>query len=233
VFLGHFGVALAGKAVAPRASLGTLVLAAQLADGLWPIFVLLGLEDVRIAPGVTAASPLDFTHYPYTHSLAADVGWAARYALAYGAWRRDARTALWLGALVLSHWVLDALSHRPDETLWPAGPLVGAGLWNSIPATLVVEFALLAAGAWTYARVTRRRDRLGTWLLAAFLAVLAVLYLASVFGPPPPSARALALSGLLGWLFVAWGWWIDRHRRVEIGASSPHGALAARSPWRQ
>jgi hypothetical protein len=232
MFLGHFGVALAGKAVAPRASLGTLVLAAQLVDGVWPFFLLLGLEDVRIAPGITAASPLDFTRYPYTHSLLADVGWAALFAIVYGTWRRDWRTAGFLAALVLSHWVLDALSHRPDVPLWPGGPLVGAGLWNSVPATLAVELGLLALGAWLYARVTRPRDRLGTWLLVAFLAVLAVLYLASVFGPPPPSARALAITGLLGWLFVAWGGWIDRHR-TPAGAPARVGAVATQAPSRQ
>lgn len=215
MFLGHFGVALAAKRVAPAASLGTLVLAAQLADGLWPIFMLLGLEHVAITPGITRVSPLDFTDYPYTHSLLADAGWAALFALAYVAWRRDGRTALWLAVLVLSHWVLDALSHRPDVPLWPGGPVVGAGLWNSLPGTLVAELGLFAAGAWLYMRATAARDRLGVTLLAAFLAVLAALYLASVFGPPPPSARALALTGLLGWLFVPWGAWIDRHRAAR------------------
>jgi len=212
MFLGHFGVALAGKRVAPRASLGTLVLAAQLADGLWPIFVLLGLEHVNIVPGITRVSPLDFTRYPYSHSLLADIGWAALFAVVYGTWRRDWRTAWWLAALVLSHWVLDALSHRPDVPLWPGAPKVGAGLWNSLPATLAVEFALFALGLWLYLRATRARDRLSAWLLGAFVAVLAGLYLASVFGPPPPDARTLALSGLAGWLFVPWAWWIDRHR---------------------
>jgi hypothetical protein len=212
VFLGHFGLALAAKRVAPAASLGTTVLAAQFADALWPLFALAGIEQVRIDPGITRVTPLDFVHYPYSHSLAADVGWAALFGIVYTCWRKDGRTAMWLAALVVSHWVLDVIAHRPDLPLWLRGPKVGLGLWNSLPATLVVEFALFAGGAWLYVRATRARDRLGTVLIAAFIATLAVLYLAAVFGPPPPSPRALALTGLLGWLFVAWGYWIDRHR---------------------
>ena len=126
--------------------------------------------------------------------------------------RRDRVGALWLAALVLSHWVLDFASHRPDLPLWPGGPKVGLGLWYSLPATLAVEFALFGAGAGIYASVTRARDRLGSWLLWLFVAVLGAIYLASVFGPPPPSVQVLAWSGLLGWGFVAWAYWIDRHR---------------------
>jgi len=95
---------------------------------------------------------------------------------------------------------------------WPGSARVGLGLWYSLPATLAVEFLLFGAGVWIYASVTRPTDRLGTWLLWTFVALLAVLYLAAVFGPPPPSVHALAASGLAGWLFVAWAYWIDRHR---------------------
>jgi len=212
MFIGHFGLALAAKKVAPRPSLGTLVLAAQLADGLWPIFLLLGWERVAIVPGITPVTPLDFTSYPYSHSLLADVAWAALLSGGYYALRRDRNGAFWLAVLVLSHWVLDFASHRPDMPLWPGGPVEGLGLWYSLPATLAVEFALFAAGAWLYASATRARDRWGSVLFWLFLVVLAALYLAAVFGPPPPSVRALAMSGLAGWLFVAWAYWIDRHR---------------------
>lgn len=212
MFIGHFGLAMAAKKVAPRPSLGTLVLAAQLVDGIWPIFLLLGWEDAAIVPGITVVTPLDFRWYPYTHSLLAVVAWGALFAVTYYAFRRDASGARWLAALVVSHWVLDLVAHRPDLPLWPAGPRVGLGLWNSLRATLVVEFALFLVGAAIYASVTRSRDRWGTLLLWSFVIVLAGIYLSAVFGPPPPSVRVLAMSGLLGWLFVAWGYWIDRHR---------------------
>jgi membrane-bound metal-dependent hydrolase YbcI (DUF457 family) len=215
MFIGHFGVALAAKKVAPRPSLGTLVLATMLADGVWPVFLLLGWEKVEIVPGITAVTPLLFVSYPYTHSLVAGVLWGALLGGTYYAIRRDRTGALWLAALVLSHWVLDYVSHRPDMPLWPGGPKVGLGLWYSLPATLVVEFALLAIGAWLYASVTRPRDRVGTYGWWAFIATLAAIYAASVAGPPPPSVQVLAMSGLLGWLFVVGAYWIDGHRSAR------------------
>jgi hypothetical protein len=212
MFLGHFGVALAAKRVAPLPSLGTTVMAAQWADGIWPVFVLLGLEHAEIRPGITAVTPLDFVSYPYSHSLVADLGWAALFAVVYGTLRKDWRGALWLAVLVMSHWVLDVVAHRPDMPTWPGGPKLGAGLWYSVLATMIVEFALFGAGVWLYSRAAVARDRLGNILLGALVITLAVLYVAAVFGPPPPSELALAITGLLGWLFVAWGYWIDRHR---------------------
>jgi hypothetical protein len=216
VFIAHFGVALAAKRVAPGPSLGTTVLAAQWADGLWPVLALLGVEQVRVVPGITTVTPLDFVSYPYSHSLVADIGWAALFAVVYGTFRRDWRGATWLAVLVLSHWLLDVVAHRPDMPTWPGGPKLGLGLWNSLPATLIVEFALFAGGAWLYARATTPRDARGNFLFWAFVLVLAIIYVASVFGPPPPSVTALAVTGVLGWLFVAWGYWIDRHRALEV-----------------
>lgn len=218
MFVGHFGVAMAAQKVAPGPSLGTLVLAAQLVDGVWPIFLLLGWERVEIVPGITAATPLLFVSYPYTHSLAAGALWAAALAGGYYLLRRDRGGALWIGALVLSHWVLDFVSHRPDLPLWPGGPRVGLGLWRSLPASIVTELALLGFGAWLYAKVTRPRDRIGTYAFAAFVALLAAIYVSSVFGPPPPSVQVLAMSGLLGWLFVVWAYWIGRHRSMVPSA---------------
>ena len=212
MFLGHFGLAFAAKKVAPQPSLGTLVLAAQLADTIWPVLLLLDIEKVKIAPGITPVTPLDFVYFPYTHSLIADVIWAALFGGGYWMWRRDNRGAGWIAALVLSHWVLDALSHRPDLPTWPGGPVVGAGLWYSLPLTLIAEFGLFAVGAWIYATATRARDRLGSVLWWAFVATLVILYLGAVFGPPPPNEKALAIASLAGWVIVAWAYWIDRHR---------------------
>ena len=98
-----------------------------------------------------------------------------------------------LGLLVLSHWVLDALSHRPDLPLWPGqGTMVGLGLWNSVPATLIVELAMLAAGVALYMR--GRQPPLSFCLLVGFLLIA---YFANAFGPPPPGVPAIAIVGLL------------------------------------
>jgi hypothetical protein len=217
MFIGHYGVGFAGKRFAPRVSLGTLILSAQLLDLLWPIFLLLGLEHVRIDPGNTQATPLDFYDYPITHSLVGALGWAAALGLVYFAIRRYAKGAWIVGACVASHWFLDAVVHRPDLPLVPGGAArIGSGLWNSLPATLAVELATLALGLALYLRATRALDRVGRWALWSLVLVLVGVWLGALLGPPPPSARAVALTGLGGWLFVLWGYWIDRHRQVGV-----------------
>ena len=213
MFIGHYAVAFAAKRAVPAVSLGTLFLAAQLIDGLWPVFVLLGLEHVEIAPGDTAFTPLRFVDYPITHSLLTCAVWAALFGVAYYLVRRYRAGALMVAALVMSHWILDFVSHRPDLPLYPGGSTyAGLGLWRSVPATLVVEGSMFVVGLWLYLASTRARDRTGVIALWALILVLIAAYFGAAFGPLPPSAAAVAWSGLLGWLTVAWGYWIDRHR---------------------
>jgi hypothetical protein len=219
MFLGHFGVALAAKKAAPKTSLGMLVLAAQFADLLWPVFLLLGIERVRIVPGLLAASPFDFTSYPISHSLVAELGWGAILGIAYFVVRRDSQSALLVGLLVPSHWVLDFIAHRPDMPIYPGGQKYGLGMWNSVPLTILVEYALFAAGIAIYLSVTRARDRTGNLALWSLLGLLAVLYPVSLFGPPPPSVVALAWSAMAIWLTVPWAAWADRHRQSSPGRS--------------
>jgi LexA-binding, inner membrane-associated putative hydrolase len=216
MFVGHFAVALAAKRAAPRAKLGTLVMAAQWLDLLWPIFLLLGLEQVRPAPGITRFSPFDFVSYPYTHNLAAVVGWAVLLSGIYFLLRRDQRTACVIGVLVVSHWILDWFTHRPDLPLYPSGPKVGLGLWNSVAATLIVELLIFAVGINTYLKATRAKDRTGTLALWGFLIILLLLYVASSFGSDVPSQKQIAWGGLTMWIFIPWGYWIDRHREVRV-----------------
>ncbi len=213
MFLGHFGVALAAKKAAPKTSLGTLVLAAQFADILWPVLLLAGIEHVRIVPGLLAASPLDFTSYPISHSLVAQLGWGAILGIAYFLLRGNSKGALLVGALVPTHWVLDFIAHRPDMPIYPGGPKFGLGMWNSLPLTILVEYLLFAAGIAIYLIATRAKDRAGNLALWSLLGLLAVLYAASLVGPPPPSVRVLAFSALAIWLTVPWAAWADRHRR--------------------
>ena len=136
MFLGHPAVGLASKRSVPHISLGLLFRAPMLLDFLWPVFVLLGLEHFRIDPGNTAVTPLDFYDYPWSHSLLMAVVWSVLFGAIYFALRRDARGASILGAGVLSHWVLDFVTHRPDLPLYPGGPKVGLGIWNSMAATV-------------------------------------------------------------------------------------------------
>src|SRR5712692_4508408 len=161
MFTGHFGVALAAKKAAPRSSLGTLILAAQFIDLLWPIFLLPGLEHVRIAPGITKVSPFDFYDYPISHSLLMVVVWSVVLGGLYYAFRRYRRGPCIITLAVLSHWVLDFIVHRPDLPLWPRGPRVGLGLWNSWPASIAVEVLFFGAGLLIYLGTTRANDNIG------------------------------------------------------------------------
>jgi hypothetical protein len=221
MFAGHFAVALGAKRFAPRTSLGTLFAAAQLIDLIWPALVLLGIETVRIDPGNTAATPLDFESYPFSHGAGSVVALAAAFGLAYRARGGERRGAFTVAALVVSHWILDFVTHRPDLPLWFGGPKVGLGLWNSIPWSVAVEGALFLGGALLYVRAAPARDRIGRWGLAALLAFIALIAVGNLLGPPPPSVTAVGVAGLALWLFVPWAAWVDRHR-------GPAGAAADR-----
>ncbi|HTP28804.1 MAG TPA: hypothetical protein VMK12_24480, partial [Anaeromyxobacteraceae bacterium] len=162
MFIGHFAVGLAAKRLTPRTSLGTLFAAAQLLDLVWPVLVLLGVETVQVVPGTTAFDRLDFVNYPWTHSLLMAMVWATAFALVYRQ-RKGSGQGVWVvGGLVLSHWVLDFVSHRPDLPLAPGALKVGLGLWNSVPATVVVEGVLFSVGVALYATGTRARNRAGS-----------------------------------------------------------------------
>jgi hypothetical protein len=213
MFLGHFAVALAAKKAAPKTSLGTLVLAAQFTDMLWPLLLLLGIEQVRIVPGLLPVSPFDFTSYPVSHSLVAQLAWGALLGITYFLVRRNAGSSLLVGILVPTHWLLDFIAHRPDMLIYPGGAKYGLGMWNSLPLTILVEYALFAAGTAVYLGATRAKDRAGNLALWSLLGLLAVLYPASLFGPPPPSVQVLAWSAITIWLTVPWAAWADRHRR--------------------
>jgi hypothetical protein len=167
MFLGHFAAGLAARRVYPQASLGAWFIAVLLPDLIWPVLLLAGLEHVRIVPGITAFTPLDFYDYPISHSLVAVVGWGAAFGTLWAFGSRTGRTARGrvpaaLAAGVISHWVLDALAHRPDVPVLPNGPYVGLGVWYSVAATLAVELSLFAGAVVLFAMgapgVARRRS---------------------------------------------------------------------------
>jgi len=224
MFLGHFGIAFGAKRCAPRLSLGTLFLGAQWLDLLWPTLLLLGLEQVRIDPGNTAFTPLDFVAYPISHGLLSVIGQGVLIGALVGWLAASRRAGIVTGLLVVSHWLLDLVTHRPDLPLLPGLDLrLGLGLWNSLPATLVVELGLFAAALWVYLRATAPRDRTGSVALAALVAFLLLMYVGNVIGPPPPDTASIAWVGQAQWLLVAWAYWIDRHRvaRTNGGEIAP------------
>jgi membrane-bound metal-dependent hydrolase YbcI (DUF457 family) len=218
VFIGHFAVAFAAKKVAPKASLGTLVLAAAFLDVVWPVLVLLGIERFRIVPGFTAVNPFDFVYYPWSHSLLMTAVWALAFGLVYLAVKGDRVGAIWVGIAVASHWLLDFVTHRPDMPLYPGGgERLGLSLWQSIPATFAIEGLLFAAGIAVYVKATKSRDRIGTIAWWAMVGLLLALYIPGPWSSPPPSQNAVAILGIVALaIFGPWAYWIDSHREVVI-----------------
>jgi len=201
MFVGHYGVSFAAKQVDASVPLWVLFLAAQLLDVAWAPCVLLGIEKVRIVPGITASNPLDLYYMPYTHSLVAAILWSAGafvlYRLAAPHSRKAA--ALVVAAAVFSHWLLDLVVHRPDLPLYDDAVKVGLGLWNLPVLAFGLEAVLLFGGMWLYFRTGAAR-RTAT---AAFGLLLLAVQASVFFGPPPPSDKAAAATGLVAYVAFA------------------------------
>jgi membrane-bound metal-dependent hydrolase YbcI (DUF457 family) len=215
MFIGHFAVGFGAKRAAPVVSLGTLFIACQLADLMWPTLVLTGVERVEILPGATAVTPLNFISYPYSHSLEALGAWAALFGVGYVIVRKSRiAPAVAIALVVLSHWLLDFITHRPDMPLTLTGETkVGLDLWASRPATMAVEIVMFMIGVVLYLQTTKARDRIGSIGLWALLIFLSVSYLGNMFGPIPPSAAAVVWSAQAMWTLMIWAYWVDAHRR--------------------
>jgi hypothetical protein len=230
MFIGHYGVSLAAKRFAPRASLGALFLAVQLLDVVFAVLVLAGVEKVRIVPGFTKVNPYDLYFMPYSHSLAGAVLWSALGALAYVALtgkatkgsnaRARVAAALAIAVCVFSHFVLDVPVHTPDMPLGFGADTgkIGLGLWNQVDVTIALEAGVLVAGGALYLGSTRPRQggTTATQLLAGLLLVIAV---ATPFLPPPPTDAGLAIQALAAYgVLAALAEWVDR-KRVPVKPS--------------
>jgi hypothetical protein len=216
MFIGHFAVGFAAKRVVPRVSLAVLLLAALFADILWPILVLVGVESVRIVPGATRFTPLEFISYPWSHSLVLLVVWGAVLGGAYRGIFGGRRTFVVVAALVISHWVLDWITHAPDLPIYPGGPKYGLGLWNSVAATIVLETLLFATGLLLYMRTTEPADNIGRWGFISLAVTLAAIYFAdSMSRTAPPSVTVICIVALAASaIFPLWAWLADRHRKI-------------------
>jgi hypothetical protein len=214
MFIGHNAVGFASKRAAPEVSLGWLMAAPLFLDLIWPFFLLLGWEHVIIQPGATKFTPL-ILDIPYSHSLVTSIGWSILYGGVYWLLKRNRRGAVVLAFGVFSHWILDAIAHRPDLPLYPGShTMIGLGLWNSVAGTFIVEGLMFVVGLWLYLKTTRAKDRTGQIALWSFVLFLLVIYVSNYFGPPPPSSQAIAYVSLLMWIEPVWCAWIDRHRSI-------------------
>jgi len=216
MFIGHFGVGFAAKKAIKKTSLGTLFLASQFVDLLWPILLILGIEKVEINPANTGLTPLNFVYYPFSHSLLAAIIWAFIFGLVYYLIKKDLRSAVWCGLLVPSHWILDLIVHRPDLPLFPGNnsPMVGLGLWTSVYGTIIVEVGIFLAGVYFYFKTTKAKNKTGSISLWVLIIFLLLVYFMNIFGPPPDSVDSIEYVGLSQFILIAWGYWIDKNRQV-------------------
>lgn len=213
MFIGHFGAGFAGKKFGKSVSLGTYFMAAQWIDLIWPTLLLLGIEKAEIKPGISAVTPLDFTYYPFSHSLFGVIVWAVLFGIVYFLFKKNLENALILGALVVSHWFLDLLVHIPDLPIFPGYNLkVGLGIWDSLAATVIVEGLIFAAGVYLYFQTTKAKNKMGLYSLVAIIAFLVLMYISNLIGPPPPSIEAIGIVGSAEWLIILWGYLIDKNR---------------------
>jgi hypothetical protein len=219
MFVGHYGPAFAIKAIRPSIPLWLLFIAVQLVDVGWALLVLLGIEKVRIVPGMTASNPLDLYYMPYTHSLAAAALWAGA-AVVLGKPLPGVRTwpaAAWVGLAVFSHWLLDLLVHGPDLPVYDDTMKIGLGLWNYPVAALLLEASLLFGGMIMYLRRTTAINAIGRFGPPVFGVVMLAVQCYLFFGPPPASPAAAAISALVSYVvFAAVALWLDRQRKHSI-----------------
>jgi hypothetical protein len=219
MFVGHYGASFALKRIDPSIPLWVLFIAVQLLDVFWAPFILLGIERVRIVPGITASNPLDLYYMPYTHSLVAALLWSAGAFVVYRLLPRTrpvGKAALWVALAVISHWVFDLVVHRPDLPLFDNTDKVGLGLWNLPIVAFALEAALLFGGIWLYLTTARVRRAPVAVLGLVMLAIQAYVF----FGPPPVSDRAAAWTALAAYaVFVA----------VVARLERPHRAVPERA----
>ena len=215
MFVGHYGPSFAIKAADNSIPLWLLFVAGQLVDVFWATFVLLGVEKVRIVPGITASSPLDLYYMPYTHSLVGSIAWAGAAAVAYkltprlGNWK----AGLLIGIAVISHWILDLLVHRPDLPLYDNAAKVGFGLWNYPVVAFVLEAACLFGGMYLYFSRTKAITAGGRYAMIVFGIVMLAIQSSAFVVPPPGSGKEFAVMALLSYgVFAVVAYCLERKR---------------------
>jgi len=216
--IGHLAASFALRSRFPRVPLYVLLVAGVLVDLFWGVAIVAGLEHAHVDPASPSSVPLVLDAAPFTHSLLACIGWGGLVAAAWGLVRHDRAGALVLGALVVSHWLLDWVSHVPEMPVLPSGPYVGLGLWRSRAGSLVVEVSMLWIGLALYVRATTARDRIGTFGVLVVTLVLTAMGVATFLGPPPPSVTPLAVGNLALALLLLPIEWVDRHRSLAVPA---------------
>ncbi|HUS09139.1 MAG TPA: hypothetical protein VMZ30_01645 [Pyrinomonadaceae bacterium] len=217
MLVGHLAVALTAKKIEPNISLGTWTLAAFLGDLVAFLLLIAGVEHFDPVPGAELNRTIG-RDIVYSHSLLMDIVWGAVFAGVYFLRRRNPRGAWMLFAVVISHWILDVISHRPDMALAPGVRQVyGFGLWSYLPATLIVEGGFWLVALVLYARSTRPAKFAGRYVFWIGVALITLVWYGNIHAGMDPKPVKAAVGGLILFcLMVAWAYWINRLRLTKI-----------------
>ena len=216
MLIGHFGISFAAKKAAPKVSLGTLFIAAQFVDILWPFLLLFHIEKVAFMPGYTKVNAFEFLYFPFTHSLLMGIVWGAVLGVIYWLFKRDLRGSFVIGLCVLSHWFLDLIVHVADLPLTPFNDYkIGLGLWNHLAITLIIETTIFLIGAYIYAASTKPRNKIGKWGFWTLIILLLLSYFANTFNEKPPASIMILFfsSIVVTGLVIGLSYWVDRNRK--------------------
>ena len=202
MFAGHVGVALAIGAAERRVNVGVFVAAALLLDLVLWLLVLVGVEAVALPADFATTHQPEFV-FPYSHGLLASVLWSAIAGAVALVACSDRSTPRWrvaalVAAAVFSHWLLDALVHRPELPLaGAASPRVGLSLWDHMAAALGIEALIVAAGLGLFLTGGGLSRRKSVALAALTFVILTLTAAGMTIAPAPPSALAMAASSLI------------------------------------
>jgi len=222
MFIGHYAPAFVAASLPGssrnRLSLGALFVAAQLVDIAFFSFLILGVEHLRQLPGATVMNAMDLYDMPWTHSLVGAVGWGILFALAVKALRGTWTAGIIGGAVVVSHWLIDLLVHRPDLTIAGSPPKFGLGLWNNPMIEMPLELLFAFGGLLFFVGKTRPAGATGKWSPLALAIGMAVLQWVNWTTPQPaeagPAPASTGWLGLLAYAILAGlAWWVARTRR--------------------
>lgn len=219
MFIGHYGASFVAATQRKAPGLGTLFVAAQLVDFGFFGLMLADVEHMRLVPGITAMNAMDLYDMPWTHSLVGALGWALGFALLVRLVMKRWTAAAIAGAVVLSHWLIDLLVHRPDLTLAGSPPGHGLGLWNHPAIEIPLELVLAFGGLAWFVLATRARSRSGLVSPAILALAMAACQAFNWFVPPATLTPAVPLSALAAYALLALlAWWTGANRELRRAA---------------
>ncbi|MEQ8435397.1 MAG: hypothetical protein RIA71_14270 [Oceanicaulis sp.] len=234
---GHFATALVALQRAPTRRFPAFLLAwylavSQLPDLLWLLFHALGLEPTRPTDLFDVTLQDLSADMMFSHDLLPIVGWGVIFGLLGAVVFGDRRVGLATVVLVWLHALIDYLGGYPHHVFGPETPVVGTGLYLTLPFLAITLEAVYIVFflVWFFIEERRRgveRSPGNRWTIIglfvfnlAFLASIAVTSMRDRFGLPefatpfnttiPSLVVTYVVMGVLLWAVVRRGPSLER-----------------------